>query len=84
MAHGTYNPDSKFYNIIVEKCQENTRKLIFGENSKCRNDSEINEIIGMGAITHFYFIDQYIDVFNYNEPLRKYFYRIENKLEKNV
>ena len=84
MAHGTYNPDSKFYNIFVEKCQENTRKLIFGENSKCRNDSQINEIIGMGAITHFYFIDQYIDVFNYNEPLRKYFYRIENKLEKNV
>ena len=28
MAHGTYNPKSKFYNIIVEKCQENTIKLI--------------------------------------------------------
>jgi hypothetical protein len=38
----------------------------------------------MGAVSHFYFIDQYIDVFNYKEPVRKYFYRIENKIEKNV
>ena len=84
MAHGTYNPKSKFYNIVVEKCQENTMKLIFGENAKCKEDSQINEILDMGAISHFYFIDQYIDVFNYKEPIRKYFYRIENKLEKNL
>lgn len=84
MAHGTYNPENKFYNIIVEKCKENTMKLIFGENAKCRNESEIEEILELGAISHFYFIDQYIDVFNYKQPIRKYFYRIENKIEKNV
>ena len=28
MAHGTYNPEHKFYNIIVERCKENTVKLI--------------------------------------------------------
>ena len=37
-----------------------------------------------GGVSHFYFIDQYIDVFNYNEPIRKYFYRIENIIEKNA
>ena len=84
MAHGTYNPKSKFYNIVVERCQENTMKLIFGKEAKCREDSEIDEILNLGAISHFYFIDQYIDVFNYSEPIRKYFYRIENKIEKNV
>ena len=84
MAHGTYNPNSKFYNIAVEKCQENTMKLIFGNKAKCREDSKIDEILDAGAVSHFYFIDQYIDVFNYKEPVRKYFYRIENVIEKNV
>ena len=84
MAHGTYNPDNKFYNIVVERCQDNTMKLIFGNDAKCRDNSEIDEILELGAVSHFYFIDQYIDVFNYKEPVRKYFYRIENKIEKNV
>ena len=57
---------------------------IFGENAKCRNDSEIEDLLELGAISHFYFIDQYVDVFNYKEPLRKYFYRIENKIEKKI
>jgi hypothetical protein len=42
---------------------------------------ELNEYFKYGAI-HFYFIDQYIDVLNYEEPNRKYFYRIENKISK--
>ena len=37
MAHGTYNKNYKIYNLIIEKCQEDTINYILGENSHCKN-----------------------------------------------
>ena len=81
MAHGTYNSYNEFYLVIMEKCDENTLNIIMGEGYHCKKNIELNEYFKYGAI-HFYFIDQYVDVLNYKEPNRKYFYRIESKISK--
>ena len=81
MAHGTYNSHNEFYLVIMEKCDENTLNIIMGEGYHCKKNIELNEYFKYGAI-HFYFIDQYVDVLNYEEPNRKYFYRIESKISK--
>ena len=80
LSHGNLHPDPKNYQIIVDKCDENTLKLIFEENYKCKNDNEIDKYFSGDQGINFYFIDHYIDISNYEEPNRKFLYRIENIL----
>ena len=80
IAHGTYNSQNKFYCIALEKCAEETINLIDG-NKHCKSDDEIKELIGMSSAAHFYFIDNYIDVLNYKNPITKFLYRIENAIQ---
>ena len=35
-------------------------------------------------LIHFHFIDEYIDLKKYVNPIRKYFYTLENKIEKDI
>ena len=84
IAHGTYNPDNKFYCIILEKCEESTLHLILNGDYHCRTDNEIKEKIGFSSVAHFYFIDNYIDVLNYKHPITKFIYRIENTIQTNT
>jgi hypothetical protein len=79
MAHGLSHIDKEYYSVIIEKCEEDTLKLILGEEHKCKEDSELfNGYMGF----HFNFIDQFSDVLNYKEPHVKYFSRIENTIAK--
>lgn len=82
ISKGTYNPNVSFYQVIVDKCNNDSLKLILGENYYCKNDSEIDQYFSGSQGFHFYFIDQYIDISNYKEPNKKFFYRIENLLSK--
>lgn len=82
IAHGTYNPYKKFYNVFVERCKENTIREILGEGFHCSNDDEMEEMFALRGALHFYFIDNYIDVLNYKNPNTKYFYRVENGIDK--
>ena len=78
IAHGTYNPNNNFYSVIVIPCQQNILNNIFkGETCK-----DINEINFIQKGIHFNFIDRYIDVTKYKNPLGKYGLRLENKLDK--
>ena len=70
------------YNIILEKCEEETLELILGKGSTCKNDSEIGNYFSGKWGTVLYFIDHYIDVLDYKEPNKKYFYSIQNILNK--
>ena len=81
IAHGTFNPNKKLYNIFVEKCEQKILDEINDKGYKCKNNSEIEELLKY-AIIHLNFIDEYVDIKKYKEPIRKYFYRIENKLDK--
>ena len=82
MAHGTFNVNLDFYNIILVKCNDKILNNTFGGDYTCKKDSEIEEIFKTGGIIHFNFIDQYIDILNYEDSSKKYFYRIENVLEE--
>jgi len=79
MAHGLNHQDKEYYSILIEKCEEDTVKLILGEEYNCKEDPELfNGYFGF----HFNFIDQFSDVLNYKEPHNKYFSRIENTIVK--
>ena len=82
IAHGTYNPEAIFYTIIIERCKQNTLNFILGSEYHCRNDSEMDVLFSNIAATHLFYIDNYIDILNYESPNIKYFYSIENGLHK--
>jgi hypothetical protein len=66
----------------LEKCEDETLELILGKGSKCKNDSEIEKYFSGKWGILLYFIDHYIDILDYKEPNQKYFYSIENTLNK--
>jgi len=82
LEHGTFNPKNKNYNLIVYKCDQNILNNIFGKGHKCKNDDEIEKVINKRGLIHFNFIDHYVDILKFEEPIKKYFYRIENTIDK--
>ena len=82
IAHGTLNQKNEFYSLVLQKCNQSILNNIFGNEYKCKNDTEIEEMFKYGGVIHFNFIDHLIDTTNYTEPIKKYFYRIENTLDK--
>ena len=82
MAYGTFNPNLEFYSVILIKCNNDILKEVFEGKYTCKNDNEIEKIFKTGAGIHLNFIDQYIDVLNYEQSIKKYVYRIENTLDE--
>ena len=85
ITHGTFHKDYQIYSIIIDKCKEETANLILGEDSHCKEFSEfekLGEIRSFYGIVTLYFINQYVDVLNYSNPNRKFFYRNEDVLKK--
>ena len=70
---------TKFYSIIIEKCEENTLKEIFNDNKKCKNNLENENIQKYGNI-NFNFLDKQIDNENLFVPIKTHINKIENKL----
>ena len=85
IAHGTYSQNSSLYSIIVQKCDDRTLYNIFGEGFECKNNSEINSFFNgrYSKVLHFYFLNNYINILNYKEPIFGFFYRIETPLYSN-
>ena len=82
MGHGTFNNKNKFYNVLIQKCEQQTLNEIYkNENMECKNISEIEDNYKNGNF-YFNFIDQIIDMTKYKNPVIKYFYRIKSKLDK--
>jgi hypothetical protein len=69
---------------MIQRCDNNLTKEILGEGYACKNESEINEFFNVqgSRIFYFYFVSHYINVLDYEEPIFKYFYRIENPFFK--
>ena len=83
IAHGTYNEKLKLYSIFIEKCQEDTINLILGDGHHCKSDLEIDESFKKVRIANFYFINNYINVLDYENPNTKFFYKIETGIYQN-
>ena len=84
LSHGNFNSEGKFYNTIIDKCNQETLDLIFDKKYACKNDSEMDLYFSGNYGCELYFIDEYIDVSNYKKPNKKYFYRIENTFSKEI
>jgi len=86
IAHGTYNKNVKFYNIIAEKCEESTLNLILGEGHQCKNTSELkfNQNFTYYGEIVLQIINQYADISNYTNPYIKYLEMIGSVLSNNI
>ena len=78
ILHGCSHPNRTFFGIIVEKCRNNTLKLL-SDGKYCKSKEEIISYIKTSSI-NFQLIDQFTDILNYTTPYRKYFYSISNGL----
>ena len=86
IAHGIINNNTKLYNIIVGKCEENTLNLILGEGYQCKNESEFKfnqNYTFFGEIVLF-IINHYADFSNYTNPFIKYIELIGNALSNKL
>ena len=83
LSHGNYNPNETFYNVIVEKCEEDTLQIMFGNNQHCKNETEIEEYFSTTHNIFFNFIDHSVNMLNFLEPNKKFIYRTYKLLEKN-
>ena len=85
IAHGTYNPNTKIYNIVIESCKEDTVDLILGEGSHCRETEfkELNQNFSYFAVAYIYFINNYINIINYEKPKKQFLYVVEGMVNKN-
>ena len=80
LSHGTFNPKNIYYSIIIKICDQNIIKNVFNNKFIC---NDINELDMSSILVHLNFIEEYVDISKYNNPIGKYFYRIENKLDNN-
>ena len=79
LSHGTFHPGNTIYSIIVKSCEKYILNNIFNDDLNC---NDINELDFSSKAIHLNFIEQYIDASKYKNPIGKYFFRIENKFDK--
>ena len=84
IAHGSFNENYKLYGIYIQKCNNNTIKHILGNDYQCKNDLEIGNYFDVKGTRYFHlhFINNYINISNYENPYFNYFYRMETQLNK--
>jgi len=82
LAYGTFNPNKKFYSLILIKCEQNILNNIFDKEYICKENEEIEKVVKKRMGIHFNFIDQYVDILKYKEPIKKYINKIENSIDK--
>ena len=83
IAHGTYNSKYKIYSVLIQQCNQDSLDIILGKGHKCQNKAELYENLSYYGIAYFYFINHYLNVLNYENPLIKFVYPIETFLAKN-
>ena len=79
ISHGTLNDKNGLYNIMVKKCDNRIIGQILGEGSHCNNENHSFEDKST-KLLHFYFINNYINILNYDNPNSHFLYRIETPL----
>jgi len=84
IGHGLSHDDNMMYNIYLQNCNENLVGEVLGNDSQCKNITEINQYFQeprSQKMFHLYFLDHYINNSDYNNPNKPYFSRIESPFE---
>ena len=58
-------------------------KFNHGENYHCKSNQEIELFVNNLVVFYFYFINNYIDILNYKNPITKYLFNIEHIFSNN-
>ena len=83
ISFGMANPNRTYYSIIVERCSQDKLDEIFvKEQYKCKNNEEIKKVANGKHAFHMNFVNQDVDVLDYKMPNKKYFYIVENAIDK--
>ena len=78
IIHGCSHPDRTFYGIVLEKCRNDSLKIL-SDGNYCKSPEQIIDYIKKSSVA-LQLIDNYADVLNYEHPFTKYFYTISNGL----
>ena len=81
LKYGCSHPNRTFYGIIIEKCKNDTLRLL-NNNKFCKSKNEIANYVQSRAV-NFQIIDHFADILSYKNPLIKYFYSISNGMFEN-
>ena len=84
IGHGISHDDNMMYNIYLQNCNENLVGEVLGNDSQCKNITEINQYLQAPRsqkMIHLYFLNHYINNSDYNNPNKPYFSRIESPFE---
>ena len=87
LAHGTFNDLNKIYGVFVQKCNNYTINSILGDGYQCKTNQQIEEYFDNlrgGRVMHFYILNNYFNILDYDNPNNKFIYRIESPLNKNL
>ena len=82
IAHGINNKNNIFYNLIISRCNDDSLKLILGDDYQCDNDTEFENFFDSSnsKLFNFYFRDNYVNILNYNNPFSNFFYKLESNM----
>ena len=78
LIHGCSHPQRTFYGIIVEKCRNDSMKIL-SDKEYCNPPENITDYIKKSSL-NLQLIDNYADVLNYDHPFTKYFYSVSSGL----
>ena len=87
IGHGMSNDENMMYNIYLQNCNEDNIGEVIGNDSQCKNITEINKYFQISKgqkLFHLYFLDHYINNSDYRNPNKPYFSRIETPFEKGL
>ena len=84
IAYGTFNDHNKLYGIFIQRCNNYLINEILGDGNQCKNETEFKNYFNErgSKVMNLYFINNYINVVNYSNPNNKFFYKIENPINK--
>ena len=80
ISHGSFNDKNTIYNLYAIKCRDDFVGDILGEGSKCKTTEEINQYfdnLGEPKVFQFYFLNNYVDISSYNNPVKNFIYRLD-------
>jgi len=78
LEHGASHPGEVFYGLFIQRCVP-TKTSIFNV-SECYNETYSDSLMLNSSMYSIYFIDQYINVEDYGNPLAYFYHKINNRL----
>ena len=80
IKHGMANLNFSFYGIIIQRCKEDSLRVLDGYGA-CKTNDTIDSLINSLTIS-LEFLDYYPEVLNYEKYFKKYIYSLSNMLYK--